>query len=48
MVVLSPGGDGLIVIGIGALGLLAAGALAAALHQVFAVALYRYAAALAN
>lgn len=47
LVVLIPSGGGLVVIGIATLGILAARALAGALQQVFAVALYRYAAAIA-
>ncbi len=42
--VLSPGGEGLVVAGVGLVVLVAARGLAGALQQVFAVALYRYAA----
>lgn len=42
-IVILPGGGGLIVVGVGLLGLMAARGVAGALQQVFAVALYRYA-----
>jgi hypothetical protein len=41
--VLAPNGGGLIVVGVGLLGVIAARGLAGALQQVFAVALYRFA-----